>query len=275
MKKLNKIKKIFEIIKIIILCIFGYGILWSIIFRFPWLLIFTLVLFSLIIPIRMKRKYLYNISMLLLLIIFLFSSWFRYNPIDQLQYRIDHLSNKLIQKGPYSFTFLEKASIYLLGFNMCLCGMPLYPEIAKEQFLLQFPGPKNRVFHSSFAMKSEKIKEVVNGYSTTLMRLNSYKYTFSPKRVAFNYATDNMRVALALNPCYISGEAKKKDGIWELSMQAKVNVLYPQKSRIPLFSILRKTFYIEEGLYWMLQQNGWFFPYTAIWKWEVNCLESS
>lgn len=225
----------------------------------------------------MKRKYLYNISVLLLLIIFLFSSWFRYNPIDQLQYRVDNLNEKLISKGPYSFSFSEKVSIYLLGFHMCLFGMPIYPEIAKEQFLLQFPGPKNRVFHSSFAMKSEKIKEVVSDYSKTLMMTTSNKerHILVSKRIIFNYTTDNKRVVLALNPCYISGEAKKEGGIWELSMQAKVNVLYPQKSRIPLFSILRKTFYIEEGLFWMLQQNGWFFPYTAIWKWEVNCLESN
>lgn len=269
----NKILKVLlRVILYLFILIAIYSLIFCMLFQFYWLLfliIFMSILLFLSIFHNKKFKFI-KLTIIILIPLYIFFSWTFFNPVAQLQARIDKLNNKLEQNGVYSFNFFEKASIYMFGLNMSFLGYPLYPEVAKEQFLLQFPGPKVRTFYSEFALKSRKIRVRVDSMKERLKKLpldvNTYK--FRERYIPFNYARDNLRVAFALNPCYLSGYANKEEDCWRINFIAKVSVKYPEKSRIPVFTFYNKTLFVEEGLFWMLQKNRWFFPYTAKYKWE-------
>ena len=135
---------------------------------------------------------------------------------------------------------------------MNVLGAPLYPEIAKEGSLMLLPSSEGQVmtFESDFFLESEFIQNKLDNYS-------------EPVRLAWppdSYALGNPenRVALALN----TGTLHVEDG------KAKVSVpcTWPKQSLVnvglPGFLDIR----VQEGLFWVLEQEGWIHPYTAVWE---------
>jgi hypothetical protein len=94
-----------------------------------------------------------------------------------------------------------------------------------------------------------------------------------PERIAFVYGRDPYLVALALNPPTIFAHAQRQPGggNWVIRARARVSVAYVRESRlggvIPLLGIRAV---LHEGMYWALQELGWYFPYTAFWNWEMT-----
>ena len=164
--------------------------------------------------------------------------------------RFDHLSSRPVELS--EFSWFNKVEIYTAYLLMNALGAPLYPEIAKEASLMLLPSSKDKemTFESDFFLKSEFIQNKLDNYSEPVRLAwpsNSYRLGGS-----------ETRIALALN----TGTLHVEDG------KAKVSVpcTWPKQSLVnvglPGFLDIR----VQEGLFWVLEQEGWIYPYTAVWE---------
>ena len=172
--------------------------------------------------------------------------------------RLNHLSARPIELS--EFSWFNKVEIYTAYVLMNVLGAPLYPEIAKEGSLMLLPSSEGRVmtFESDFFLESEFIQNKLDNYS-------------EPVRLAWpssSYGLGNpeSRIALALN----TGTLSIEDG----KVKVSVPCVWPQHSdyrdhswATPLVNIRGlPEIRVQEGLFWVLEQEGWIYPYTAVWE---------
>jgi len=172
--------------------------------------------------------------------------------------RLNHLSARPI--GLSEFSWFNNVEIYTAYVLMNVLGAPLYPEIAKEGLLMLFPSNegKEMTFESDFFLESKFIQDKIDNYT-------------EPVRLAWRgsdylLGSPEARVALALN----TGTLSIEDG----KVRVSVPCAWPQHSdhrdhswttplvSIPGFPEIR----VQEGLFWVLEQEGWIYPYTAVWE---------
>ena len=172
--------------------------------------------------------------------------------------RLNHLQARPIELS--EFSWFNKAEIYAGYVLMNVVGAPLYPEIAKEGLLMLFPSNKGKemIFESDFFLESEFIQNKIDNYT-------------GPVRLAWRgsdyiLGSPEARVALALN----TGTLSIENGKVRVSVPCK----WPQHSDyrdhswttplvvIPGLPEIR----VQEGLFWVLEQEGWIYPYTAVWE---------
>ena len=200
-------------------------------------------------------------------------------PIVEVNNRINSLGQKpRNQSYLSSFSTRDKLGIYGLNVMMGLIGYPLYPEVSKETLMMAFPPPKNgiRVFNSDFAIYSDKVKAVIRDFKADLKDRSGEEFQ-SVKRISwstneYSLGKKEARYALALNPSNVSLIASKKDSFWIIDVSIRVKIEYPKNCRVILLS--KPKLRVEEGLFWVLQQTGWLFPYTAEWKFFINSNDS-
>ena len=172
--------------------------------------------------------------------------------------RLNHLQVRPIELS--EFSWFNKAEIYTFYVLMNVLGVPLYPEIAKEGLLMLFPSNdgKEITFESDFFLESAFIQNKIDNYT-------------GPVRLAWRgsdyiLGSPEARVALALN----TGTLSIENGKVRVSVPCK----WPQHSDyrdhswttplvvIPGLPEIR----VQEGLFWVLEQEGWIYPYTAVWE---------
>jgi len=172
--------------------------------------------------------------------------------------RLNHLSARPIELS--EFSWLNKVEIYAAYVLMNVLGAALYPEIAKEGLYMLLPSSKGEemAFESDFFLDSRFIQNALDNYS-------------GPVRLAWpssDYLLGNpeARTALALN----TGTLYIEDG----KVKVSVPCTWPKQSdyrdhswatplvRIPGLPEIR----VQEGLFWVLEQEGWIHPYTAVWE---------
>jgi len=164
--------------------------------------------------------------------------------------RLNHLSARPVELS--EFSWFNKVEIYTAYVLMNALGAPLYPEIAKEGSLMLLPSSEGQVmtFESDFFLESEFIQNKLDNYS-------------EPVRLAWppdSYVLGNpeTRVALALN----TGTLHVEDG------KARVSVpcTWPKQSLVNVGLPGLLDIRVQEGLFWVLEQEGWIHPYTAVWE---------
>ncbi|MCG8571993.1 MAG: hypothetical protein MJB14_17805 [Spirochaetes bacterium] len=221
------------------------------------------------------------ISRSVIFVFFLFLLVFIYPvAISEVNKTIADLSQKLPDYTAYSTK--DKIAIYGLNIAMGISGLLIYPEAAIETLLLIFPTPEDnqRNFNSGFALKSQKIKQKIEEYHAVLRNSQQQKIEFPAERIAWKgleiykkLLDHEARVALALNPCFISASAEKIEDYWKLDIVCSIRCEYPQSSPSPLIS--QPELIVEEGLFWVLQKSGWLYPYTANWHFTQHLKLSS
>ncbi len=156
-------------------------------------------------------------------------------------YRLNELNKIPVSVENYSTYNLVE--IYILGIVMSLLGYPLYPEVAIEHLSLMSQEKGER--QSDFFMKSKVVQKAIKNYEkpTSLAWDNS----------AYMVGHPEARVALALN-----GATLFKDG---QKISIKVPIKYPRNAIAPLLPGIK----IQEGLFWVLQQKGWY--HTGVMTW--------
>ena len=222
-----------------------------------------------------KRRYLLKRVAILLIGIFLLITTINF-PIGEINKRIKTLAEKTRDESSLSsFSVRDKIGIYGLNLMMGVFAYPIYPEISKETLMMIFPTPKSgiRIFHSNFAIKSQKIRGVLRDFKTDLISSQSEEELHTQKWIYwsihdYGLGSREASYALALNPSYISLKASKVDSGWLIDISIKVKCSYPKKSYVTLLS--KPELKVEKGLFWVLQQEGWLFPYTAEWKFRIN-----
>jgi len=160
-------------------------------------------------------------------------------------YRLDKLNEIPVSVENYSTYNLVE--IYVLGIAMSVLGYPIYPEVAVEHLSLMSHEKEER--ESDFFMKSKVVQKAITNYEKpTLLAWDNSAYMFG---------NPEARVALALNGATLIKDAQK--------ISIKVPVRYPQNSIAPLLPGIK----IQEGLFWVLQEKGWYHPGVMIWKHEL------
>lgn len=156
-------------------------------------------------------------------------------------YRLNELNKIPVSVENYSTYNLVE--IYALGIVMSVLGYPLYPEIAIEHFSLMKKEKGER--QSDFFMKSEVVQKAIKNYKkpTLLVWKNS----------AYVIGNPEARVALALNGATLFKNGK--------NIVIEVPIEYPRNAIAPLLPGIN----VQEGLFWVLQQKGWY--HTGILTW--------
>ena len=172
--------------------------------------------------------------------------------------RLNYLSSKPINLD--EFSWFNKVEIYGAYVVMNILGAPLYPEIAKEGLLMLLPSYKDQevVFQSDFFLESAFIQDKIANYNGPV------RLAWSPND--YLLGSSEARVSLALN----TGTLSIEDGKVRVSVPCK----WPQHSDhrdhswttprvvIPGLPEIR----VQEGLFWVLEQEGWIYPYTVVWE---------
>ena len=157
-------------------------------------------------------------------------------------YRLSELNKTPIKVENFStYNLIE---IYALGLIMSVLGYTLYPEVAIEHLSLY--TPEKHAKKSDFFMKSKVVQEAISNYD-------------SPPKLTWNNSVymighPEARVALALNGATLIKEGKE--------ILIKVPIEYPQNAIAPLLPGLN----VQEGLFWVLQQKGWY--HTGVMTWS-------
>jgi len=165
---------------------------------------------------------------------------------------------KRIQNGQ-SLSISEKVSIFGLNLFFCVGGYLIYPEIAKESFLMMFKdADRKREFETDFFLSSVKIKQK--------FCLNSRKRVISSlswTKDDYVLGQHESRIALALNPCYVHPQIAKGN-YFEYRITNMAD--YPMDSKITLIDVGPIHLTVQEGLFNYLETIGWLHPYEATWK---------
>ena len=172
-------------------------------------------------------------------------------------YRLDKLNS--IPIDPVNFSWINKAEIYVLGIVMSAIAYPIYPEVAREHMMMYTPfdtAPKviiDDFFRGSLVVVDGIIKAKKLGRHYRLAwPANTYRLSFDP--LAYKEA----RIALALNGGFIRIEGDR--------VIVSIKIAYPRKSFAPLIHISGIGMIgVEEGLYWILQKEGWLYEGYVEW----------
>ena len=140
---------------------------------------------------------------------------------------------------------------------MMVVGYPLYPEISKEMWFMLFPTSEDKelIFEDDFFSESQIIRKAIEGYRGPI------RVTWNPSH--YNLGESEARVALTFNggTLYLN----------EDEVIVKVPCAWPRYSnyrdhseKTPLIRWPKVS--VQEGLFWILEQERWIYPYTAVWK---------
>ena len=169
--------------------------------------------------------------------------------------RFNHLSARPVELS--EFSWFNKVEIYTVYVLMNVLGAPLYPEIAKEDFYMLLPSSEGKVktFESDFFLESKFIQNKLDNYSKPVplyWPFDSYVWT------DFFEKHSEARVALALN----TGTLYIEDG----KVKVSVPCTWPKQGLATVDIPGLPEIKLQEGLFWVLEQEGWIYPYTAVWE---------
>lgn len=169
--------------------------------------------------------------------------------------RFDHLAVRPM--NPAYFTDYNKVEITAGYLAMMAVGYPLYPEISKEMWYMLFSSSEGKdiVFEDDFFLESKIVQKAIENYD------GPKRITWHPSH--YNLGQAEARVALAFN-----GGTLYKDGD---VVTVRMPCAWPQYSnyrdhseKTPL--IAWPEVGVQEGLFWVLEEERWIYPYTAVWK---------
>lgn len=177
-------------------------------------------------------------------------------------HRLNKLNAKPIETQ--NFSFVNKVEIYTLGVIMSLLAAPIYPEVAREHLMLHSHFDNgSKIIKNDFFVGSPVVQKATQKATKTgrPIRLawpaSAYQFSFDPE------AYREARIALALNGGHVRVEGRK--------IIAKVKIEYPQKSFAPLLHIPGYgVIGVEEGLFWILQQEEWYHTGYVEWVAEIT-----
>lgn len=122
----------------------------------------------------------------------------------------DTLTAQLRRAGPRSLNVVDLSGLLALWTFVGVATAPIAPEFAAEHFLMVVPSDGTRTFDSDFPMDARPVASRVRGMAQRLG--GRTEAVFPPERIAFDYARDPLRTALALNPIHVSAVARVREG---------------------------------------------------------------
>jgi hypothetical protein len=153
-----------------------------------------------------------------------------------------------------------KLGIYGCVIMITVIDIIPFPEAGKENFYLFFPcEEKKRVFHSNSILESPSIMQAVKNKETGFIAWNRWDMV----------GNKDFRYSLAFDPCTVTAIKKNEH------KEVTVTTFFSYRENYPTIHashFLRGifAFRVDEGLFYYLQQQGWLYPYTAIWIAELK-----
>ncbi|MBL7067435.1 MAG: hypothetical protein ISS29_06200 [Candidatus Marinimicrobia bacterium] len=245
---------------------------WSILLKGPVFIAFSAIMLAVFLPIKLGNRQ-YTITRIIigiaaLVIILMFSD----HLIREINKCVDEWDYTLGKHGVAGYSFFDKLSIYntnlVISFYGRLFGAP---EYGKQSLGLCIKTRNDREWFSDFAMKSPKVTGVIKNWKTLLRRQkkNVSRLMLPSRKISWRNYVDDRRVALALNPVILEAKACPVGDRWRLDCKAKLLVKYRKNAKRVLLTTGREPLVLAEGPFWALQQEGWLFPYTAVWTWSI------
>jgi len=176
-------------------------------------------------------------------------------------FRLNSLNSTPID--PANFSWVNKAEIYSLGIIMSVLAYPIYPEVAREHMMLTTPFDEEpKIIQDDFFLGSVVIKKAIKK-AIKNRRPHRLAWPASAYQLSLNSAQyTEARVALALN-----GGHLRVDGN---NVIVKIKIAYPTKSYAPLIPIPGiGVIGVEEGLFWVLQEEKWYHTGYVEWVAEL------
>jgi hypothetical protein len=191
---------------------------------------------------------------------------------------VDRQVEALSRKNRYdssAFDLRDRLGIYGLNIVMGAVGYALYPEASKETLLMILgPGPlARRVFYSDFGLGSRKVRWRLIEFAASLQLDDSASSRgYGPVRIEWNKSDYRLsepeaRYALALNQTVLTANAERRGTRWLIDVRHEMEVKYPDSGMVTL--ITRPRLRMEEGLFSVLQNCGWLYPYTAEYRFHI------
>lgn len=258
------------------LCIFflwaiSYALI-ALLWHVPLASIIFVLLALLFNPFNINKRRSWFIRSAALTIIVVLLLLFPYKVLESTENRMQFLSEKLSSEGISGFGLTDKFAIYGAHAFMGLGGLVTgYPEVAVETLSMLIPSPGIRSWSSGFAMESPRIRKPLKRLVSLLEQLprQTNEYSLKQERIAWSQYGSDTRVGFALNPFHLSATANRIEGRWKIFCKANVDIKYPPRTWILLFSYAGRDIHFEEGLLWVLQESGWVFPYQGSWEWTI------
>ena len=181
-------------------------------------------------------------------------------------FRLNELNQR--PSDPLQFSWINKVEIYALGLVMSAIAYPLYPEIAREHLMLyrQFEG-STEIIEDDFFLRSVRISRAIKEAKKTE---NEVRLWWPVSDYALKPSLDHYwesRVALAFNGGRLRVEGDK--------VIARIPIEYPKRAFAPIVTIpWVGTLGVEEGLFWVLQQEGWYHIGEVEWIAKLPYLDS-
>ena len=257
----------------------GIFSLWAILYApiaFLWHVPLASIIFVLLAllfnPFNINRRFSWVIRTTALTITIVLLLLFPYQVLESTENRMRFLSKKLVSEGIDGFGLGDKIAIYGAHAFMGLGGLIVgYPEVAIETLSMIIPGGRARSWSSDFAMESPRIRKPLKRMVAQLeqLPLQINEYALKKKRIAWPQYGSDTRVGFALNPFHLKAIAKRIEGRWQINCTATVDMRYPPRHWLLLFSYEGRDIHFEEGLLWVLQESGWIFPYQGSWEWTI------
>ena len=181
-----------------------------------------------------------------------------------LTHELNRLHQLKEQGGAAAFRPLDLVSVSLLNVVMALGGYVVgYSEVADETLLLFVPSANGeRSFQSDFALRSAAVRTASTALIARLDRGEAHPTTsVSLERP--------LAVRLAFSVPFDLSAERRTDG--QVAFNLHTHITYPQRAIIPLGpGPTGEAVVLDEGIFWVLQQRGWFHPYWANWHWSVS-----
>lgn len=178
--------------------------------------------------------------------------------------RLNALNNTPLETK--NFSTYNKIEIYTLGIIMSLVAYPFYPEVAKEHLMLYRPfNGKPKVIEDNFFLKSEVVQTTLKKALKTGQEHRLWWPTSSYVLSLDSETYWEARIALAFNGGWLS----VKNG----QVIARIPIAYPPNAFAPLIKIPNLgTLGVQEGLFYILQTEGWYHTGEAHWVADLTDL---
>ncbi len=217
-------------------------------------------------PLGLQRRWLWGLRVPLALVTLGLIPTLLGQTIDELNATSGAIQARYLSGGAAAVPLFDKLAVYQLGLWMVALGAPLVPEVALEHGLMMLPGPDTRTFESDFPMRSAYISAWMTQFEQSLRAGGPAE---ASRRFTWTYSDPSeARVALALNPFDLTLTAA--DGGRRIEAAGEVKISYPAPYDLPLLPWDGRIFVVRERLFGLLEDAGWYHPYTAVWRWQTG-----
>lgn len=202
-------------------------------------------------------------------------------PLTEIGVRMEGLHRTADSGDPADYSTTDRIAIWSGNIAMGLVGAIPFPEVAWETIRMALPGPETHVIRSDFAMRSGKVRRVLDRFVRSLPEKKGDPQAMQDTNITWNswdYTTwgfTEARVALAVNcPFVLRATATWENYRWRIDSEGSCKVSYGRFNemttvfRHPFDSRNEHPLAISETMFWGLQKVGWMYPFTVTYRWK-------